>query len=238
MACVTRKFPEHNKSEVVKEEADEEEMMDTVQSISSAYPTELTELGKCLVKHEETYTGMLILAFTAISWKDTTICNRTASIICWTLLRPVTTGNLLPEAVTFFFNSVLSALQIHGQHEVCNNALTQLALFIYESLRPRYPELRAVMSEVPGINLEALYQFDQKLMDPKATKLGEKKRKDQFRKFLAGTIGTALCQQFKKEVHIKNLPTLFKKPKEVKDMVLQSEPLGLEALFAPTPAAL
>lgn len=43
-------------------------------------------------------------------------------------------GNLLPEAVTWFFTSVLRGLQVHGQHEVCNSTLSQLAMLIYENL--------------------------------------------------------------------------------------------------------
>lgn len=43
-------------------------------------------------------------------------------------------GNLLPEAVTWFLTSVLRGLQIHGQHEVCYIALSQLAMLIYENL--------------------------------------------------------------------------------------------------------
>ncbi len=42
--------------------------------------------------------------------------------------------NLLPDAVTWLYTSVLKGLQMHGQHEGCNAALTQLALLIYESL--------------------------------------------------------------------------------------------------------
>lgn len=239
VSCVTRKVPEQNKTEAVKDEVDDDEMItDAVQAVATAHATELTELGKCLVKHESIYMSLLTLSFTAISWKDTTICNRTASLLCWTLLRPATAGNLLPEAVTWFFTSVLKALQVHGQHEVCNNTLNQLAMLLYENLRPRYPELRVVMTQVPDINIEALEQYDHKLLDPKAQKPGEKKRKDQFKKLLAGTIGKALCQQFRKEVHIRNLPTLFKPPKEDKDIVNNSEVLGLAALFAPTTEAL
>lgn len=47
----------------------------------------------------------------------------------------------------------------------------------------------------------------------------------------------ALCQQFRKEVHIRNLPSLFKKPKPDKDIV-NNEPLGLAALFSPKNDAL
>lgn len=43
----------------------------------------------------------------------------------------------------------------------------------------------------------------------------------------------ALCQQFRKEVHIRNLPSLFKKPKPDKDVVQSGEALGLAALFSP-----
>lgn len=50
-------------------------------------------------------------------------------------------------------------------------------------------ELRGVMIQIPNINIQALDQFDQKLMDPGVQKPTEKKRKDQFRKLIAGTIG-------------------------------------------------
>lgn len=43
-------------------------------------------------------------------------------------------GNLLSEAVTWFFTSVLRALQVHGQHEVSRSTLSQLAMLIYENL--------------------------------------------------------------------------------------------------------
>ncbi|XP_028279678.1 exportin-5 [Parambassis ranga] len=236
VSCISRKVPEPAAN---KEEIDEEDMMmDSAQTASPAQPTEeLTELGKCLMKHENIYMSLLTLSFTSLSWKDTTNCHRTASIVCWTLLRQVAQGNLLPEAVTWFYTSVLRGLQIHGQHEVCNSTLSQLAMLIYDNLRPRYMELRAVMAQIPNINVEALEQYDQRLIDPSAQKVGEKKRKDQFKKLVAGTVGKALCQQFRKEVHIRNLPSLFKKPKPDKD-IPNGEPLGLEAFFSPANNAL
>ncbi|KAG7263020.1 hypothetical protein CRUP_016795, partial [Coryphaenoides rupestris] len=200
-----------------KEEGEEEEMMmmDQVQPAAAAVagqPVEdLTELGKCILKHEDIYTNLLTMSFMALSWNDTNICHRTASMICWNLLRQVVGGNLLPDAVTWFFTSVLKGLQLHGQHEVCSAALTLLGLLIYENLRPRYTELRTVMSQVPRINVEALDQYDHRLLDPKAQKFGDKKRKDQFKKLIAGSVG---------------------KPKQETD-VLDTEVLGLEALFSP-----
>ncbi|KAK9541525.1 hypothetical protein VZT92_001560 [Zoarces viviparus] len=235
VSCISKKLPEPAAN---KEEMDEEDMMDSVQAASPAQPTEeLTELGKCLLKHENIYMTLLTLSFTSLSWKDTTNCHRTASMVCWTLLRQVVAGNLLPEAVTWFYTSVLRGLQVHGQHEVCNSTLSQLAMLIYENLRPRYIELRAVMTQIPNISVESLGQYDHRLIDPNAQKLGDKKRKDQFKRLIAGTVGKALCQQFRKEVHIRNLPSLFKKPKPDKD-VQSSEALGLEALFSPENNAL
>lgn len=35
------------------------------------------------------YMNLLTLSFTSLSWKDTTNCHRTASMVCWTLLRQV-----------------------------------------------------------------------------------------------------------------------------------------------------
>lgn len=50
------------------------------------------------------------------------------------LLFQVVRGNLLPEAVTWFFTSVLKALQVHGEHQVCHNTLTNLAMLVYDNL--------------------------------------------------------------------------------------------------------
>uniref|UniRef100_A0A8C7WEP7 Exportin-5 n=1 Tax=Oncorhynchus mykiss TaxID=8022 RepID=A0A8C7WEP7_ONCMY len=204
-----------------------------VLDLLTSTPGSVTELSLPL---QDIYMTLLTISFTSLSWKDTSNCHRTASMVCWTLLRQVVGGNLLPEAVTWFYASVLKGLQMHGQHEVCNSALTQLALIIYDNLRPRYMELRSVMTQIPSINLEALDQYDQRLLEPSsAQKVGEKKRKDQFKKLIAGTVGKDLGQQFKKEVHIRNLPSLFKKPKlEKRDIVEPSETGSLAALFSPT----
>uniref|UniRef100_A0A1A8S6Q7 Exportin-5 n=1 Tax=Nothobranchius rachovii TaxID=451742 RepID=A0A1A8S6Q7_9TELE len=235
VSCTAKKVSEPASN---KEEVDEEDMItDSVQVASSPPMDELTELGKCLMKHENIYLSLLTLAFTSLSWNDATNCHRTASMVCWTLLRQVVSGNLLAEAVTWFFTCVLRGLHIHGQHEVCNSALSNLAFQIYENLRPRYLELKGVMTQIPNISKEALDQYDQRLLKPSVHKAGEKKRKDQFKKLIAGTVGKALCQQFRKEVHIRNLPSLFKSPKPDVDIVA-TEPLGLSALFTPEDNAL
>lgn len=49
-------------------------------------------------------------------------------------LPQVLPGNLLPDAVSWFFTSVLKGLQTHGQHDGCMAALVHLAFQIYEAL--------------------------------------------------------------------------------------------------------
>ncbi|TNM99958.1 hypothetical protein fugu_012991 [Takifugu bimaculatus] len=231
VSCIARKVqePAGNKEEV----EDEDMVMDSEQVAPAGHSTEnLTELGKCLLKHENIYMTLLTLSFTSLSWKDTTNCHRTASMVCWALLQQVVGGSLLPEAVTWFFTSVLRGLQFHGQHETCNATLSYLAMLIYDNLRPRFVELRAVMAQIPNISVEALDQYDHRLIDPNAQKVGEKRRKDQFKKLIAGTVEKALCQQFRKEVHVRNLPSLFKKQKMDKD-IMSSEAIFLTDLFYP-----
>ncbi|XP_072565537.1 exportin-5 isoform X1 [Paramormyrops kingsleyae] len=234
VACILKKVPEASST---KEEADEEEMMVESSQATAAPPSyatdELTELGKCLIRHEDIYMTLLTISFNCLSWRDTGNCHRTASLVCWTLLRQVVGASLLPEAVTWFYASVLKGLQMHGQHEGCGAALTQLAFLIYEALRSRYPELKTVMTRIPNIQLEALDQFDQKLQAGPPQKAGERKRKEQFKKLIAGTVGKPLGEQFRKEVHIRNLPSLYKKVKpEVTRDLLDSESNTLTLLFS------
>ncbi|XP_063048252.1 exportin-5 [Engraulis encrasicolus] len=237
-ACISRKAAEP----VSKEESadnDGEEMAiyssQGVQLNSANAPEELTDLGKCLLKHEDIYITILTIAFTSLCWKDTSICVKSATTVCWTLLRQVTGGNLLPDAVTWVYMSVLKGLQIHGQHEGSNATLTQLALLIYDNLRPRYTELKGVMTQIPNIQQDALDQFDHKILNPGTNKVADKKRRDQFKKLIAGTVGKPLGQQFKKEVHIRNLPSLFKvaKAETRRDLLDSNETSGLVALFDP-----
>ncbi|KAL0177286.1 hypothetical protein M9458_026180, partial [Cirrhinus mrigala] len=54
---------------------------------------------------------------------------------------------------------------------------------------PRYAELRFIMNQIPDIHVEALEQFDQKTIQSTVSKAGEKKKKEQFKRLIAGTVG-------------------------------------------------
>lgn len=229
--CVSKKGADH--SAAPPADGDDEEMMAT-EVVTPSAVAELTDLGKCLMKHEDVCTALLITAFNSLAWKDTLSCQRTTTQLCWPLLKQVLSGTLLADAVTWLFTSVLKGLQTHGQHDGCMASLVHLAFQIYEALRPRYLEIRAVMEQIPDIQKDSLDQFDCKLLNPSLQKAADKRRKDQFKRLIAGCIGKPLGEQFRKEVHIKNLPSLFKKTKPMLDAeVLDNEEGGLATIFEP-----
>ncbi|XP_033000415.1 exportin-5 [Lacerta agilis] len=229
VCCVAKKGAEQNSA--VAADGDDEEMMST--EVTPPSNSELSELGKCLMKQENVCSALLITAFTSLSWKDTLSCQRTTTNLCWPLLKEVLTKNLMiPEAVSWFFTSVLTGLQTHGQHDGCMAALVHLAFQIYETLRPRYAELKAVMEQIPEIQKDSLEQFDSKLLNVTLQKVTDKRRKDHFKRLIAGCIGKPLGEQFRKEVHIRNLPSLFKVVKAALDKdPLDKEDGTLIALF-------
>ncbi|KAI5251207.1 Exportin-5 [Manis pentadactyla] len=230
VCCVSKKGADHSAAPAT--DGDDEEMMAT--EVTPSAMAELTDLGKCLMKHEDVCTALLITAFNSLAWKDTLSCQRTTTQLCWPLLKQVLSGTLLADAVTWLFTSVLKGLQTHGQHDGCMASLVHLAFQIYEALRPRYLEIRAVMEQIPEIQKDSLDQFDCKLLNPSLQKVADKRRKDQFKRLIAGCIGKPLGEQFRKEVHIKNLPSLFKKAKPMLETeVLDNEEGGLATIFEP-----
>ncbi|XP_070590303.1 exportin-5 isoform X2 [Erythrolamprus reginae] len=232
VCCVSKKGAEQNNT--VTADGDDEEMMST--EVTPSTNSELTELGKCLMKQENVCTALLITAFTSLSWKDTLSCQRTTTQLCWPLLKQVLIKNMMiPEAVIWFFTSVLKGLQIHGQHDGCMATLVHLAFQIYEALRPSCTELKTVMEQVPEIQKDSLEQFDSKLLNIALPKVADKRRKDHFKRLIAGCIGKPLGEQFRKEVHIRNLPSLFKVVKAplATDVFENNDEEILTALFEP-----
>ncbi|XP_072266143.1 exportin-5-like [Pyxicephalus adspersus] len=238
VCCVAKKSPEQNANKVEADglrggnlaEPEDEEMM----SLEAPLPgtLELTELGKFLMSNEEVSSALLISAFSPLLWMDTPACQKAATQLCWPLLKQVISGFLPSEAALCLFTNILRGLQVHGQHEACNSSLVGLAFQVYEALRPRFPELRLVIEQVPEVPLDSLQQFDTKLLSS-GQKASEKKRKDHFRRLISGCIGKPLGEQFRKEVHIRNLPSLFqKKPRPaLEDSILGSCAEALPSLF-------
>lgn len=73
---------------------------------------------------------------------------------------------------------------------------TPLSGFTLTSQRPRYLEIRAVMEQIPDIQKDSLDQFDCKLLNPSLQKAADKRRKDQFKRLIAGCIGVGHAPSF------------------------------------------
>ncbi|CAH2256592.1 exportin-5 isoform X3 [Pelobates cultripes] len=214
-------------------EVEDEEMM--ASDTTNPGTVELTELGRFLMGNEDLSTVLLVTVFSPLVWKDTISCQKAAVLLCWPLLTQVISSSLPSDAAVCFFTNVLRGLQMHGQHEGCLSALVHLAFQIYEALRPHYPALRSVMEQVPEIQKQSLDQFDSKLLFPKQ-KMADKRRKDHFKRLITGCIGKPLGEQFRKEIHIRNLPALFQKKSKTQldvDPILENCDDSLPALFKP-----
>ncbi|KAM8947256.1 exportin-5 [Pelodytes ibericus] len=215
-------------------ETEDEEMLCT-EAVPAPGSVELTDLGKLLMANEEISALLLVTVYSPLVWKDTVTCLKASVLLCWPLLNQVISASLPSDAIVCFFTNVLRGLQIHGQHEGCLNSLTLLAFHLYEALRPQCNALRTVMEQVPDIALESLEQFDSRLLLPKQ-KISVKKRRDHFKRLISGCIEKPLGEQFRKEVHIRNLPRLFQKkskPQPDGDLTLDHCAESLPALFQP-----
>lgn len=79
-----------------------------------------------------------------------------------------------------------------GIGKVTGPKTVPLSGFTPTSQRPRYLEIRAVMEQIPEIQKDSLDQFDCKLLNPSLQKVADKRRKDQFKRLIAGCIGVGL----------------------------------------------
>ena len=137
-------------------------------------------------------------------------------------------------------------------------ALNQLSIQAYEQLRPKHAIVLDVLGQVPGINIEDLKKFDNRVMQIASLKSaaaaninsknsdskpdsnqkppysGDKNLKSMFKKLTGQFVGKDVAQRFKKEVVIKNLPTLqLLKPKHQTPSLDETEhnDIGITNLF-------
>ncbi|XP_078000928.1 exportin-5-like [Glandiceps talaboti] len=195
----------------------------------------ISELGKCLLEDQSLCQTLLLSMFSALSWADTTTCMKAVNI-CKLLLPQVISKPLQPDEAGQLLIMILRGLQVHGQHDTCQSALVGLAYEAYDGMRPQHSEITSILQQIPGCTDDAIHKFDDRFifMTTPCKPAGEKKRKDSFKKLISGVIGQPLGHQFKREVHIRNLPTLFKPSKKKPPLPLDtpSADIGLVALFS------
>ncbi|XP_069092357.1 exportin-5-like isoform X2 [Pleurodeles waltl] len=169
----------------------------------------LTELGTCLMKEPDIRSALLITAFTSLMWKDSLTCYRSATHLCWPLLQHVISEPLVPDAVTYFFTMVMKGLREHTDHAVYIDALVQLGFQIYESLRPRYEQLKEVLNRIPEIKDYFLSSYDKKVLGTAISPQDYILRKYHFKRLIQSFIGKPLTE----EPGMGNIPPSAKKPK-------------------------
>ncbi|CAH1792177.1 unnamed protein product [Owenia fusiformis] len=199
----------------------------------------LSELGQLALQDEAICSSMVLCAFNALNWNDTTTCNRSINI-CWPILKQlVHNQQVSSEAACRLFAMILIGLQTHGQHEGNQATLIALGLQAYELLLPVFPGVSEVLLKVPNTTDAKIKDFNNKLTNVTPQKpVNEKRKKDAFRKLVDNIIGKNIGQQFKHDVCIRNLPPLLRKKKPQPDGVLDTEhsaeATGLCSLFSQT----
>ncbi|CAG2240707.1 XPO5 [Mytilus edulis] len=213
---------------------------EVIQTPANPREETLSLLGQMCLKNESIYPSLLMFVYSCLSWSDTSVANRATGLCYSTLKQFHADQNITNDLALYFFRSVLKGLHTHGQHEELQSSLLLLGLQTYELLRPQYPELTQVLLQVPNCTEDLIQGFDVKLLQPNNQKqFNEKKKKDAFKKLVADIIGKSIGQMFKREIHYRDLPTLFTVSRK-KHLPLDSvEPhnMGLCDLFTPSNGA-
>ncbi|XP_046567749.1 LOW QUALITY PROTEIN: exportin-5-like [Haliotis rubra] len=231
--CYSRKSNMESSDDVTMEETDNS----AAQSSQPSKDDSLSELGQQCMKTESLFPSILLCVYSGLSWNDTTACNKCVNL-AWPLVKQLQSDDVMThEAASHVFMSVLTALQVHGQHEGSQAMLLGLGLQLYEALRPSFPDLAKILLQITDVTHPLVQSFDDKILQSSPQKQhSEKKKKEAFKKLVSGIIGKNIGQQFKREVHYQNLPPMFRhrhKNPSVDDV--EKSDIGLCQLFKPDP---
>lgn len=171
----------------------------------------VTELGLKIIQAESVRVVFICTVFDSLRWLDTTANNK-ASVLAGIVFHLIIKEKLLrevPEA-DYLVQSVLYSLQEFGEHEANLSLLLNLGVSIYEGLRNLYPAVRSKLMTFVNCSEESILKLDDILNKtmPKAKK--EKQKKDAFKNIIQNIIGRNIGQRHKKNIEIKNLPSLIR----------------------------
>lgn len=178
-------------------------------------------LGQCLT----------LTLLRALNWPDSQVSARSAALL-ETMMPVLASSDQLSsaDAAQIMFN-ILQALHNMGQYELNRIALDQLSIQTYEQLRPKHPVVLEVLGQIPGINVEDLKRFDEKIL---ILEKDSRVIKTMFKKLTVNFVGKDVAQRFKNDVVIKNLPTLMVNSKKNKTPSLdetEHNDIGINNLF-------
>ncbi|XP_045764102.1 exportin-5 isoform X1 [Maniola jurtina] len=206
-------------------------------------PEQVSELGAIILADPVAGPAVLHTILRALTWNDSTSSLRACALALPALRAAISAHEaggcaLGAGEAAGALAAVLHALRLHGQHEANQAALLALAVQTYEALRPRFPNVAAVLRAIPDVDAHDLQRLDEKLAanTNKPAKIDKSKR-DLFKKITSRLIGRNVGQLFKKEVFILDLPTMNTPKEKPRSAVDSAEGAGLEKLFntnAPT----
>ncbi|XP_071532489.1 exportin-5 [Panulirus ornatus] len=203
----------------------------------------LSDLGQLALGCDAICQAIVTTLLKVLWWQDSGACMKAVGLVGQVLRWLVGEGqHLSPEAVKQVMLAVLQGLHTHGQHDANQSALLSLGLATYEMFRPHFPNISEVLLGLPGVSADDVQRFEEKLLNPsqnlnvKNSKV-EKMKKDVFKKLVIEIVGRDVGQAFKKEVHMNNLPPIFKNPRPKQPRLSDTDAdIGLSLLFGPDSA--
>ena len=198
----------------------------------------LSDLGQVVMQHEGLCQVLTKTLLNALSWPDSIASSRASALM--ESIIPILAANEQmsgADAVEIMIQ-ILKALNSMGQYEMNYIALTQLSIQAYENLRPKHQSVADLVASIDGINTDDFKRFDDRVLqltkDATKEKANDRVLKTMFKKLVGHIVGKDIAQRFKKEVVIKNLPTLqLLKPRHKTPSLDETEhtDIGITNLF-------
>jgi len=229
---------------------------------SSTHNLTLSDLGTLVMQHESLGQCVTQTLLRALLWPDSPSSARSSALLEAIMPQLAKSDQMGSADAAHVMFTILSAIHKLGQHEANYITLTQLAVTSYELLRPKHASVAEVLAQVPGCNPDEMKKFDDRVMqifgqreaaaaaaqnnggganganNPQpptvGSRGGDKASKAMFKKLISRFTGVDVAQMFRKEVVIKNLPTLqLLKQREKTPSLVETEAkdIGLSALF-------
>ena len=198
----------------------------------------LSDLGQVVMQHEGLCNVLTKTLLNALSWPDSISSQRASNQM--EMIIPILASNEQmsgADAVEIMIQ-ILKALNSMGQYEMNYIALTSLSIQAYAHLRPKHQSVADFVASIDGVNVDDFKRFDDRVMHltrESKEKANDKALKNMFKKVFGHIVGKDIAERFKKEVVIKNLPTLqLLKPRHKTPSLDETEhsELGITNLFS------
>ena len=218
----------HKRDKQVKKDENDVDMI----SSDTSQVNELTVLGAAICA-STACEHVLQSSLRALSWYDTTTCQKTIQLL-YPLLKQLVLTNVTmftDDTTRLVLRSLLLGMARHGQHDGCEAHLCSLVLMIIQLLKPHRGQIifEVLCSTQEGEKISEMQDFLRQF-----DSFNEKKRKFLFRKLISNIIIRHAGQRFKETPEMHTFPPLPRRKKEMIDNDSNLTTFGLETLFGPS----